>query len=107
MNALGGICLPAHVDRPSYSILSNLGFVPPGLQIAGVEITRLTTPRKLIQLCPELARYGMVMSSDAHRLAEMAARTQVDVQAPTVSELSMALASLKGRKAAVLIASEN
>jgi PHP family Zn ribbon phosphoesterase len=102
VNALGGICLPAHVDRPSYSILSNLGFVPPGLQIAGVEITRLTTPRKLVQLFPALGRYGMIVNGDAHRLADMGARTQVHVQAATVSELSMALAGLKGRKANVL-----
>jgi len=107
VNSLGGICLPAHVDRPSYSILSNLGFVPPGLQIAGIEITCLTTPRKLVQLCPALGRYGMIVNGDAHRLADMGARTRVQVEAPTVSELSMALASLKGRKATVLAVSGN
>jgi PHP family Zn ribbon phosphoesterase len=107
VNSLGGICLPAHVDRPSYSILSNLGFVPPGLQIAGIEISRLTTPRKLVQLCPALSRYGVIVNGDAHRLAEMGARTRAQVEAPTVSELSMALAGLKGRKTTVLAVSGN
>jgi PHP family Zn ribbon phosphoesterase len=107
VNALGGICLPAHVDRPSYSILSNLGFVPPGLQIAGIEITRLTTPRKLVQLFPALGHYGVIVNGDAHRLGDMGARTQVQVQALTVSELSMALAGLNGRKADVLTLPEN
>jgi hypothetical protein len=41
--ALGGLCLAAHVDRPSFSILSNLGFISPSLPIAGIEIS----PRSL------------------------------------------------------------
>jgi PHP family Zn ribbon phosphoesterase len=102
VTSLGGICIPAHVDRPSYSILSNLGFVPPTLRIAGIEITRLTTPRKYIQLCPALSHYGLIVNGDAHRLAEMGARTRVLVEAPTVSELSMALAGLGGRETRVL-----
>jgi PHP family Zn ribbon phosphoesterase len=106
VNALAGICLPAHVDRPSYSILANLGFVPPGLDIAGIELSRLTTPQKLVQLSPALAQYGMIVSGDAHRLAEMTARTRVQVAAPTVSELRLALAGDKGRDVQVLPRSE-
>ena len=40
-NALGGLCLPAHIDRSSYSLLGNLGFIPPDLAIAGVELSRM------------------------------------------------------------------
>jgi PHP family Zn ribbon phosphoesterase len=107
VNALGGICLPAHVDRPSYSILSNLGFIPTRLQIAGVEITRLTTPQKSVQLFPTLARYGMVVSSDAHHLTEIAPRTQAHIAAPTVSELRLALAAEQGRWVRVLPMAES
>jgi PHP family Zn ribbon phosphoesterase len=39
VDALGGLCIPAHIDRPSFSILSNLGFIPQGLPISGVEVT--------------------------------------------------------------------
>jgi hypothetical protein len=145
VNALRGICLPAHVDRPSFSILSNLGFVPPGLPIAGIEISArlfdrtkfaqdtqyetkttqnisldsrfssspesgsdkhtplspqkpvLTTPQKLVELFADLDQYGMIVNSDAHRLAEMGARTQVTIAAPTVSELSLALSGQRTR----------
>jgi hypothetical protein len=102
VNALAGICLPAHVDRPSYSILANLGFVPPELDIAGLELSRLTTPQKLVQLSPVLAQYGMIVNGDAHRLAEMTARTCVQVAAPTVSEFRLALAGDQGRSVQVL-----
>jgi PHP family Zn ribbon phosphoesterase len=105
VNALGGICLPAHIDRPSYSLLSNLGFVPPGLPIAGVELSNLTTPQKTVQLFPQLAEYGMVMDGDAHRLAEMIAVTQVQIDAATVSELKLALAVQGGRSCEILVPS--
>ena len=105
VNALGGICIPAHVDRSSYSLLSNLGFVPPGLPIAGVELSHLTTPRKIVQLFPQLASYGMIMDGDAHRLAEMTALTEVELEAATVSELRLALAVQGGRSCDILIPS--
>jgi PHP family Zn ribbon phosphoesterase len=101
-NALGGICLPAHVDRPAYSLLSNLGFIPPGLPIAGIEISHLTTPGKIIQLFPQLPKYGIIVNGDAHRLDEMVALTRVQVNAPTVSEFRLALARQGGRSVNVL-----
>jgi PHP family Zn ribbon phosphoesterase len=97
VNDLGGICIPAHVDRPAFSILSNLGFIPPDLPIAGIELSRLTTPQKLVELFPGVSRYGMIVSGDAHRLAEMIAQTRVQIAAPTVSELSLALAGEQER----------
>jgi PHP family Zn ribbon phosphoesterase len=105
VNGMGGMCLPAHIDRPSYSLLSNLGFVPSGLAIAGVELSHLTTPQKIVQLFPQLASYGMIMGGDAHRLAEMAALTQVQVEAATVSELRLALAAQGGRSCDILATS--
>jgi hypothetical protein len=45
VNALDGICLPAHVDRPSFSLLSNLGFIPPELAIAGIELSPIAHKR--------------------------------------------------------------
>ena len=35
----GGVAVPAHIDRSSYSVLSNLGFMPPELLVDTVEIT--------------------------------------------------------------------
>ncbi|MBW1942648.1 MAG: PHP domain-containing protein [Deltaproteobacteria bacterium] len=37
---LGGLCIASHIDRPSYSLLSQLGFVPPDIKLNGVEISR-------------------------------------------------------------------
>jgi PHP family Zn ribbon phosphoesterase len=98
VRALGGLVLAAHVDRPSFSLIANLGFVPPGLQIAGVELSRRADPADVTRRFPQLAGYGKVVSGDAHRLEEMSARTMFKVQAPTVAEIGMALAGQDGRR---------
>jgi PHP family Zn ribbon phosphoesterase len=101
-NSLGGICLPAHIDRPRFSILASLGFVPPELDIAGVEISRLTTTQKLVQLSAVFARWGTIMDSDAHRLSEMAVRARIRIAEPSVAEIRMALSGRQGRKVELL-----
>jgi PHP family Zn ribbon phosphoesterase len=96
-NELGGICLPAHVDRPSYSIIASLGFIPPQLDIAGVEMSSLTSLKKAVKWGAVLGDWGVLVNSDAHRLSEMAARTRIRVAAPTVAEIRFALKDRRGR----------
>jgi PHP family Zn ribbon phosphoesterase len=98
VRALGGLVLAAHVDRPANSLLVNLGFVPPGLEIAGLELTRRADPAEVLRRFPDLASFGLVVSGDAHRLEEMTARTLFKVEAPTVAELALALAGRDGRR---------
>lgn len=98
VRALGGIVLAAHVDRPSYSLIANLGWVPTGLEIAGLELSRLADPATVVQRLPQTAGFGLVVSGDAHRLEEMTARTMFKVQSPQVSELAKALAGQDGRR---------
>jgi len=98
VRALGGIVLAAHVDRPSFSLVANLGFVPPGLEIAGIELSRRADPAAALQRLPQLTAFGRVVSGDAHRLEEMTARTMFKVKVPVVAELAMALAGSEGRR---------
>ena len=97
VNHLEGICLAAHVDRPSYSLLGNLGMVPPGLGIDGLEISCRVPPQKLVQWRRHLGGLGFVISGDAHRLNEMGARTRFTVASPTVAEIGLALKGQGGR----------
>jgi len=101
VRALGGIAIAAHVDRSAYSLIANLGFVPPGLGIAGVELSRRADPAEVMRRLPQLAGYGIIVSGDAHRLEEMTARTMFKVRAPTVAELAMAMAGRDGRRVEV------
>lgn len=68
---LGGIAYPAHIDRESYSVLSNLGFIPPDLDISAVEITE----KSRTALEGEYSnRYNIITSSDAHYLWNISER---------------------------------
>jgi hypothetical protein len=94
---LNGLCIPAHVDRPAYSIIANLGFIPPDLGLVGVEISHLVGLKEARTRFPQLKRYSLVASSDAHRLQDMASRTTLKMTEATVTELSLALAGEEGR----------
>jgi hypothetical protein len=97
VRALGGIVIPAHVDRPSFSLLANLGFVPQGLNIAGLELSRHAEPIEVARRLPQTTGYGQVVGGDAHRLHEMTARTMLRVIVPSVAEIALALAHQEGR----------
>jgi len=94
---LNGLCIPAHVDRPAYSIIANLGFIPPDLGIVGVEISQLTGPKEARTHFPQLERYSLTASSDAHRLRDMVSRMTLKMAEATVAELALALAGEGGR----------
>lgn len=67
---LGGAAVPAHIDRSSYSVLSNLGFLPPDLCVSTLEITEKNRSR----LAPEYKDFNILTSSDAHYLENIAER---------------------------------
>jgi len=92
VHGLNGLCIPAHVDRPAYSIIANLGFIPPDLKIVGVEISHLVGPKEARARFPQLEHYSLVANGDAHRLKDMAKRTTLKMAEATVAELSLALA---------------
>ncbi len=95
--AWGGLALPAHVDRPRYSLFANLGFIPEGVRLAGAEISRHITGEEAVSRFPSLKGVTLVQSGDAHRLAEMTRATRLRVAEPTLHELRRALLKEGGR----------
>ncbi|MCL0050271.1 PHP domain-containing protein [Dehalococcoidia bacterium] len=88
---LGGLVLPAHVDRRAFSLIANLGFVPPDLDLPAVEIFRSSQEAEVRQRFPQIMESALVCNGDAHRLNEMMARTIFKIAAPAVAELVLAL----------------
>lgn len=88
----GGICIPAHVDREAFSIINQLGYIPPGLPIAAVEITGGQNGK-----VPE--GYEVMAASDAHVLRAIGQRrTLFLLEAPTVEELHQGFRGEGGRR---------
>lgn len=92
VHALGGLCIPAHVDKPVFSVISQLGAIPPDLDVVAVEIFRATPLEQARQEFPDVNRYSLVRSSDAHYLQDVGtARTTYYIETPTIQELRKAL----------------
>ena len=69
MSEFGGAFIPAHIDRDSFSVLSNLGFLPPSLPVSTVEVSKKGFESGFIDQNPGLfPRKKAVISSDAHQL---------------------------------------
>jgi PHP family Zn ribbon phosphoesterase len=101
VHRLGGLAVPAHVDRPSFSILSNLGFLPESLEADALEVTHRFLPLEGFSKWPEMKRYSLIMDGDAHRLSEMRNRTLFQIQGPAMEEISLAFRGEGGRRVIV------
>lgn len=73
VKSVGGLYFPAHVDRHSYSILTNLGFIPDELKIDGIEISKkVSDVGTYLESRPDLKEYRVLRNSDAHYLTDIA-----------------------------------
>ncbi len=64
---LGGVAVPAHVDKSSYSVISNLGFIPDELDFSVLEI-KFSDRKEEFMARHKLSSYKVIHSSDAHFL---------------------------------------
>ncbi|MGI6586038.1 MAG: PHP domain-containing protein [Gracilibacteraceae bacterium] len=88
VRGLGGICIPAHVDRQGFSIITNLGFIPPVLKVRTVEISKKCTPEAAVKKYPFLSKFNYIISSDAHYLEDISEREFfIELDCLSISEL--------------------
>lgn len=66
-----GIAYPAHVDKSSSSILSNLGFVPPDSTFTCAEFHDLKNLHRIQREHPYFLQCNIISSSDAHYLNDI------------------------------------
>jgi predicted metal-dependent phosphoesterase TrpH len=95
---LGGLSLSSHVDRIGYGIIGQLGFIPPDLEIDGVEVShrvKLATAREDV---PGIGKFPCFAASDAHFLDDIGKVSTVFILAePTIKEIRQALQAENGR----------
>lgn len=74
VRGIGGAVIPAHADRDSYSILTNLGAVPEELGVRYLELSSGCDTDLLLKKYPGLNAFKHIRSSDAHRLEDISER---------------------------------
>lgn len=97
MEEYHGIMIPAHLDKSTTSLLSNLGFIPPDSTFGIAEVKDLKNLHRLQDQHPYLKDCMIVSDSDAHYLP--------DIHEPTYTMLVPEL-SVSGVFAALKAASK-
>jgi len=93
-----GLAIAAHIDKMSFSIPSQLGFIPPDLMLDGLEISRHTPLSKAREEIPECKRFPVITSSDAHFLEEIGQyRIHFQAERADFKEIKSVLAGKNGR----------
>jgi PHP family Zn ribbon phosphoesterase len=99
VHQLDGIFIPAHIQRKSNSIYTQLGFLPDNLTIDAIEITAGKELSELYSTKPELKDYSIVLNSDAHCPGQIGSQvTNYYLDAPSFAEWKMALQGINNRK---------
>ena len=66
-----GVMIPAHIDKNSNSVISNLGFFPPDSRFTCVELIKLENRESLLYSNPHLHQCRVISDSDAHSLGQI------------------------------------
>jgi PHP family Zn ribbon phosphoesterase len=91
INDLGGLAVPAHIDREFFSVLTQMGTLPEGLEFPLVEVRH----EPIHEICGDAA---VLRTSDSHFLDGIGARvTTITVEDLSIAELRKAAAGLEGR----------
>ena len=94
-----GLAIAAHVDRESYSLMSQLGFIPQDLDLDALEISRHMSLREARARFTGYEKLSFISSSDAHFPDDIGAGSTVfQIARPDVAELKKALAGREGRR---------
>jgi len=88
---MGGLFIPAHINRKAFGLIENLGFIPPDIPFPAVEISRHITPAQARVQIPGIGSLPIIQNGDVHRLEEFLGTLIFHILEPSILEISMAL----------------
>ena len=91
IKAHGGIAIASHIDSPTFSIISQLGFIPEGIALDAMEVRNI---ERAGELAPFIMKRGIpfVTFSDAHYPDDIGKRrTVLTMDAPDCAGIESAL----------------
>ncbi len=97
VNELGGLFIPAHVNRKAFGLLESLGMVPTDIQIEALEISKHVTPVEAVKLFPQIKGYPLIQNGDVHRLDEFNGSMTLFIEEPCIAEIRKAIHKINKR----------
>jgi len=102
IHSLGGLAIASHVDRESFSIIGQLGFIPDGLELDGLEVSPRLSLEKAQLRFGEALDLPLVTFSDAHTLEDIGKSfTCLLIEEANIKEIGKALSGEDGRKVVI------
>jgi 3',5'-nucleoside bisphosphate phosphatase len=98
---LGGLFIPAHIDRPAFGLIANLGFVPAGVQVDALEFSRHVNLETALMKFPQVSGFTLIQDGDAHRLNEFLGVNEFLFESPEISEIRLSFRNEAGRSVTV------
>ena len=101
IHRLGGLVIASHIDRQSFSIISQLGFIPRGLTLDALEISPLASRERRYGFSHRY-NFPLVTFSDAHCLDDIGRSfSSFLIEAASLEEAKKALRGENGRRVTV------
>ncbi|PXY01544.1 histidinol-phosphatase [Marinifilum breve] len=99
VHKLNGLFIPAHINKMMNSIISQLGFLPPDLNVDSLELSHHVTKEEFLKKNKYLSKYSFIKSSDAHYVENIGNTwTNFFMEDLSFEEVRKALRSEEGRK---------
>ena len=100
--ALGGLFIPAHINRKANGLIQILGFVPDDTPIEILEISMHISPHAARAAFPQIKVYPLVQDGDAHFLEDIKGVNQLVLAEPSVAEIRLAVLGFDSRSHRIL-----
>lgn len=94
---IGGLFIPAHIDRKANGLLPVLGLIPPDIPFDCLEISRNLSYKKALSMFPQIESYALIQGGDAHMLENILGLNYFQINRPTIKEIKSALAKANER----------
>lgn len=88
---LGGLFIPAHINRQAFGLIYHLGFVPEDIPWDALELSRHITPTEAIAAYPQLKDIPLIQSGDVHYLSDFLGVNLFTIEKPSIAEIKLAL----------------
>jgi len=99
VHRLGGLFIPAHMERPMYGIINQLGFIPEDLNCDALGIMAQSKDAEIRRKYRVAGNMALISASDAHSLDEIGTGTTIfELNEPSFEEIKKALSGKDGRR---------
>lgn len=94
---LGGLFIPAHINRKAYGLFSHLGLLPLDTSLDALEISRHLSPQEATEQYPQISSLPLIQDGDVHFLSDFLGKNYFQMESATIAEIKLALHQSEGR----------